>query len=346
MPLTALVREYIWRPRTAPIPWSPVIGLVRSLIAVGTLMTLTFSSTDSLFRRVVGSGQFPTCHSVEAFGVFCVFGDAHLLAAKILCIVILLAVVSGVVPQITSILHFWVAFSVNTGIAIPDGGDQISSNLTLLLIPLCLTDPRINHWIRTRTPTRFLSARLSIATATLIALKAQLVILYFYSSTGKMYHEEWAEGTAMYYIFSGPFGPAGFVKDLGAWFVSIPLFGFIVAWGALLIELLLAVSPLTPVRFRFPIFALGICLHSGIAVLMGLWSFQAAMFASVMLLTLPLTARVYQAGWSLRRLGPIWRWFTPPPDERSPADRSEVLEAETSETQAVHNEADTSISRS
>lgn len=285
-----------------PVVWSPFIGLVRSILAFGSLLTLLFTGTDSLFRPVLGVGSYPLCRGVESAGLFCVMPREQLGLAQILCIFSLLLVISGYLPQVTGILHFWVAFSIASGISIPDGGDQITSNLVLLLVPICLTDPRLNHWSRATTGHRLLSGRAGIAAVSLAALKLQVSILYFYSMTGKMFQTEWAEGSALYYIGSGFFGPSGALKDLFAFLTENPLISLGMTWGALVIELLLAVTLLTPSRYRLLWFCLGCSLHCCIALFLGIWSFQIAMIAALAVLTVPANSRMYAGGFQLARL--------------------------------------------
>lgn len=289
-----------------PNVWSPFIGFCRSLVALSSLLTLLFTSSDALFQYGAGVGKFPTCRGVENFGIFCILDD-NLILAKVLCIVILTLVILGFMPQITGIIHFWVAFSINTGISMPDGGDQISSNLALLLIPITLTDPRLCHWFKSRAPVKMYSFRVSLGWVSLLAIKIQLIILYFYSATGKMYQTEWSEGSVMYYIFIGPFGPTGIIKLLGDFVTGIPWVAFIMAWGALLIEILLAASPLVAMKYKPYLLLLGLSLHLGILLTMGITSFQIAMFAAVALLVVPIQSRVYSNNYQFNL---NWRdWF-------------------------------------
>lgn len=288
-------------PRIAmPLVWSPFLGIIRSLLAVGTMLTLVFTSNDALFRPVLGVGDYPLCRGVESLGLFCVIPREQLGLSKVLGIFILLLVISGVLPQLTGVLHAWVAFSVATGISIPDGGDQITSNLALLLVPICLTDPRMNHWRSARSGVRLLASRAGTAGVSLLALKLQVSILYFYSMTGKIFQTEWAEGSALYYIGSGFFGPSGALKDAFGLLTDNPVVSLGMSWGALLIELMLAVTLLTPDKFRLAWFALGGSLHAGIALFLGIWSFQVAMLAALSLLTIPATSPAYSAGFRLR----------------------------------------------
>lgn len=287
---------------TLPVVWSPFIGLLRSVLALGSIMTLLFTSSDALFRPVLGVGNYPLCRGVESLGLFCVIPREQLGLAKTLGIIILLLVMSGYLPQVTGVLHLWVAFSVATGISIPDGGDQITSNLVLLLVPVCLTDPRLNHWQKARTGSLLIPGRAGIAAVSLAALKLQVSILYFYSMTGKMFQTEWAEGSALYYIGSGFFGPSGILKDVFALLTENPLISMGMTWGALAIELLLAVTLLTPIRYRLVWFGLGFSLHLGIALFLGIWSFQIAMLAALALLTVPAKSPVYSDGFSLAHI--------------------------------------------
>ena len=285
-----------------PIVWSPIMGLVRSILALSTLLTLSTTATSGLFATGSGRGKAPYCDSIQSMGIFCLQPN-NLGVLKVICIIILLFTIIGFFPQIFGILHFWVAFSVNTGISIPDGGDQIISNLTLLMVPIALTDPRINHWQATKIPRIFPSLRISIGWSMMVVIKIQLMVLYFYSATGKMYQTEWAEGSAMYYILSGPFGASGILGDIAVHLVSKPIVAFSVAWGALLIEVLLSAAPLLHGRIRILTFIGGLLLHTGIGLLMGLWSFQIAMYACLILLFVRLDGEYFNPGYRLP-----WKW--------------------------------------
>ncbi len=287
---------------TLPLVWSPFMGMMRSILAAGTLLTLIFTSNDALFRPVLGVGNYPLCRGVESLGLFCVISREQLGLAKTLGIVILLLVISGYLPQLTGVLHAWVAFSVATGISIPDGGDQITSNLALLLVPICLTDPRLSHWSRASAGSLWIPSRAGTAAVSLAAVKVQVSVVYFFSMAGKMFQTEWAEGSALYYIGSGFFGPSGALKDAFALLTDNPVISLGMSWGAVLIELLLAVTLLTPVRYRLVWFALGVSLHTGIALFLGIWSFQVAMLAALSLLTIPATSPVYSPEFRLSRL--------------------------------------------
>jgi len=142
---------------------------------------------------------------------------------------------------------------------------------------------------------------LSKRTWTLSAGAVALSVAFF-SMAGKMFQTEWAEGSALYYIGSGFFGPSGALKDAFGLLTDNPVISLGMSWGAILIELLLAVTLLTPVRYRLVWFALGVSLHAGIALFLGIWSFQVAMLAALSLLTIPATSPVYSPEFRLSRL--------------------------------------------
>ncbi|MEF9479282.1 hypothetical protein OWR28_17450 [Chryseobacterium sp. 1B4] len=136
----------------ANAPYSNVIGLGRSIIALGTLLTLITNPIDDLLMKRT-SGEFLLNELLKGdfstkFNFFFLFGFNNLFIVKWLAIVILLITISGYFQKITCILHWWITFSFFHSSAIIDGGDQIGSILTLLLIPICLFDNRKNHWDR------------------------------------------------------------------------------------------------------------------------------------------------------------------------------------------------------
>jgi len=69
-----------------------------------------------------------------------------LVLMKWLAILVLLFVIIGYFQKIACLLHWWVSFSFLYSATIIDGGDQIASILTFLLIPICFLDNRKNHW--------------------------------------------------------------------------------------------------------------------------------------------------------------------------------------------------------
>lgn len=125
-------------------PWTNVYGLARTLLAMGTGATLLFSRSTTLFRPAWGVPEVPICRGVSRVGLFCV-ASHHLEIARWIGIIVLLVVASGWRPRFTGPLHCWVSFSLATSAVMVDGGDQVSQVLTLLLLPVTLTDSRTWH---------------------------------------------------------------------------------------------------------------------------------------------------------------------------------------------------------
>jgi hypothetical protein len=124
------------------------IAVVRTLLAVGTLSTLLFNDIHLLtnLSYLYDAKSIPLMKQ-KLFGlnigIFSVFNPT---TAKALSILILLWVISGFMPQLSCLLHAWVTLSVTNCFIPVDGGDQIASDLALLLIPICLTDGRFSQW--------------------------------------------------------------------------------------------------------------------------------------------------------------------------------------------------------
>lgn len=287
-------------PRQPLALWSPIVGLVRSLLAFASFLTLLATPSTSLFQPLWGQGMQPACRGLNAFNWFCLFGTEPW--TKILACAVLVLVMSGYVPQVTALLHYWISFSIFNGIAVPDGGDQITVVLTLLLIPLCITDPRLNHWTPAKEVPNRAKWRRGWTLAAVLGIKVQMSVLYLQSCIEKTGQTEWATGNNLYYTASGVFGFSDPVRSLLGPLLEDAFGVSLLTWSVLVLEFALAITLLTPPQWRPYLFLLAALFHSGIAVFMGLWSFAIAMVAADLLLTLPLAGRAYAPGFSLRPL--------------------------------------------
>ena len=187
-------------------PYTNVIGLSRSLIALGTLLTLLFNSNDVLLQKI-NSNEFinPFLNPIaplNQYNFFVMFGIENFFITKIIAIIILCFVISGFFIKITAILHWWVTISFFLFSSVIDGGDQIASIITLFLIPICLTDKRKNHWLKVDKQASPLNI-IGIFSVNLIRL--QMAVVYLHASCGKFLVEEWYNGTALYYWFNHSF---------------------------------------------------------------------------------------------------------------------------------------------
>lgn len=123
-------------------PFTPLYGLGRSIISIGTLSVFIFNDFKILFNQealqVLTKSEFILNH----YNFFALFGYDNLWAAKILSILILLLVISGYFSRISGVLHFWICYSFYHSGIILDGGDQICVIFSFLLIPLTVFDKR------------------------------------------------------------------------------------------------------------------------------------------------------------------------------------------------------------
>lgn len=274
-------------------PWTNVYGLARSLLAAGTLGTLVFNSPNTLFHPALGLSQVPYCQGPSSISLFCVLPQAHLELARWLAVAILTLVMSGWRPRWTALPHWWIAFSLQVSATIVDGGDQVTSVLTLLLLPIALTDARKWHWslpkgLNSLPATGREESQRLIANMTLWLIRLQVAAIYLNAAIGKMGVEQWDNGTSLYYWFNDPtFGTPMWMRPTVVAMVRIPFVVAMLTWGVMVLEFLLALGLILPSRARRYLLWAGIALHTGIMVMMGLVSFGLAMFGALVLYLRP-----------------------------------------------------------
>ncbi|MGW2781653.1 sporulation-delaying protein SdpB family protein [Streptomyces populi] len=280
------------------LPWTNVYGLARTLVALGTAGTLAASSAETLFRPVATIGDYPGCTSTTAASLFCLAPDDYtqLTWLKWACVAALLLVASGWRPRFTALPHAYVNYSVFSGIAIVDGGDQIALILSVLFTLPALGDNRRWHWEHPSElvpKTRATQLLALIGASGLIMIRLQMVIVYFQAAVAKLPHPEWQDGTAMWYWGSNlDFGPAPWLDALVASVISSALGVALMTWLPLVIEGSLVISLLLPQRLRWWVMGAGLLFHLCIALMMGLWSFALAMSGGILVLCLPLGSTI------------------------------------------------------
>jgi antimicrobial peptide system SdpB family protein len=282
------------RPRLVVAPWSSGLGLARTLLALGSGLTLIATPTDVLLS---GGGVIPRagCFADSAAGAFCVVPVWHGELMRWCAVAALLLVASGWRPRLTAIPHWYLSWSLLVNSAVPDGGDQLTAILTLLLVPVGLTDRRRWHWQDPAPSSRAGVDRAHAGTASLIAYVAialihiQVAVVYFQSSVAKLGVAEWADGTAMYYFLQHQlFGAPPWLSPVTDLVTHQPLGVSLLTWTPLAIEFAIAVAILLRPPVRRVLLVLGFALHATIGLTMGLVSFGVAMCGALLLYLLPI----------------------------------------------------------
>ncbi len=266
--------------------WSVLLGVARTLLALSTGLTLLFTNTEVLFQSNPNLMDRGLCSGVDAANLFCLVPMEQLPLAHLVTLAVLAVVACGWRPRLTGVLHWWVTWSYHQAGTFVDGGDQVAMIMTLLLIPVTLTDPRVWHWQRVAAKERELERPLArlIALSWLALIRLQVAVIYFHAAVAKFFVAEWMDGTAVYYWFGSA------TLGMPTWLQPMlePLLGSAVAvlamtWGAILLELMLVLGLPSEMLYRRLLLMLGLLFHAGIALVFSLSSFMLAMDAALLL---------------------------------------------------------------
>lgn len=272
--------------------YTPVIGLARSVIAMGTLLTLLSNKISYLMPQLAdGTILNPLLNPmspVNKYNFFLILGTENVVIMKWLAILFLLAVILGYLPQVTSFLHWWISISFVFFSAIIDGGDQIAAVLTFLLIPLCLTDPRANHWSRHAFERRSPLNLVGLFSHTLIRL--QVAIIYLHAATGKFVVTEWMNGTAIYYWFShSVFGMQPWLEAISFPILKNDITVTLLTYSVLIFELTLFLAFTMSKRIRLRLLPFALAFHFFIILYHGIFSFFFSIAAGLIIYLTPLS---------------------------------------------------------
>ena len=267
-------------------PYTWVYGIARTTLAIGTLITLLFSSNYVLF-------DYEMYHAIKtdtfyrSINLFVIMGWSNLVFAKVIAIFILILVCTGYYPRITGIFHWWVALSFFHASSIIEGGDQINAILTFLLVPITLLDSRKSHWGLEKNPSR---NKRYVGNLMLVLMAIQMAMIYLNAVVEKMYTqtEEWKLGNAFYYYANDSyFGYSDWMNPLMETLLSNSFIVSSITWGTLLLELLLFGVLFSSKKIKLAIFPLGVLFHFMIIVFFGLFSFFFAMLGGLILYLIP-----------------------------------------------------------
>jgi antimicrobial peptide system SdpB family protein len=260
------------------------------LLALGTAGTLLLNTADTLFLPLQVPSALRPCFGPTAFGFFCLVPQAQLELARWTAGLLLLVVASGWRPRYTGLLHWWLAHSFALSAVTIDGGDQLSAALSLLLVPITLTDGRRWHWQSSGAPAESTIeiVRRLIAISAVFVVRVQLAGVYFHAAIAKFGVEDWKNGTAMYYWLQDPaIGARGMVARLLDTFIPYDLTIPILTWGAMALEVFLFMALTMPKRAWGALLGIALLFHVLIALFFGLASFSLAMVGALVLYLRP-----------------------------------------------------------
>ncbi|WP_185276790.1 sporulation-delaying protein SdpB family protein [Leifsonia shinshuensis] len=266
-------------------------SVFRAGFALAQILYLAFTPYDALMQTVLGTGSTPDCDGLRGISALCVGGDAVPDGTRIIVIsALLLLVVVGFLPRVMSVVHAWIAVSLSIGIALPDGGDSLAAIATIILVFVAFSDNRLWAWAR-RTEPLGPTAR-GVGFAGVVALRLQVAIVYLNSAFAKFGVEDWANGSAEYYVSrSYMFGASGLIGDALHSVTSNPLLLAAITWGVLLCEIAIGICILLGTTGRRVAFVLALLLHAGIILTIGLWSFGMIMISFVGIAAMPTSRR-------------------------------------------------------
>lgn len=278
-------------------PHTDVVGLARTLLAAATLATLLLNPTGVLFAGSADGAAGPVCSAGRGASAFCLVGPGGLEMLRWATIVVLAVVASGWRPRLTALPHWYVTWSLGAAVTLADGGDQVAASLTLLLVPVALTDPRRWHWGEPPSVALTTGRATSrvVARAFLWLIRLQVAGIYLHAAIAKLGQPEWADGTALYYWLGNPaFGLPPWIRALSDPLLHSGAGVAALTWGVVVLELVLAAGLVVEPRRRAPLLVAGLALHAGI-VGMGLMSFATVMFAALLLYLRPVDAQLHLA---------------------------------------------------
>jgi antimicrobial peptide system SdpB family protein len=282
---------YINEQVSSGLVYSKGYALGRLFLSLSTLSTILFNDPYRLFDISHAPTTNVTSVDICKLSLFSLSYPNNLMLAKVMACVLLAVTISGFLPRITCFLQWWLSFSVYSSAYITEGGDQINMILSLLVIPICLFDNRINQWTKPGSDIPINIYQKIVIWLVLLLIKIQVAVLYFHSGIAKIYHEQWRDGTALYYWIQNT--SIGFNK-VAAYILNF-LFDnrfvlFFSTWSVVVFEVLLSMVHITKLNKRF-FFRAALTFHILIFVCFGLFSFCFSMTGALFLYFLPTTKK-------------------------------------------------------
>ncbi|GLZ79415.1 hypothetical protein Afil01_42220 [Actinorhabdospora filicis] len=287
--MTALTRS---RPSVTPSPATfehrtLPIALARTGLATAGLALLVLNTDDVLFSPTPKAPEGTFCSGATTASLWCLSQASGLPPAvpRTIAVIVLALVVIGYRPRWTAIPHWYVAFSLATAISVPNGGESAAQVITLILIPICLSDDRAWQWTPPSRPLRGHTRGLTYAA--FLTLRAQASVIYLTAAISKLTVADWRDGSAMAVIVHHPL--LGFPGTVTAWLESWswwPFAATLMTWGTLVTEAGIALLLWGGRLARRLAFVLGAGLHLAITAFMGIAGFGLVMLSLLVLVAL------------------------------------------------------------
>lgn len=257
-------------------PYKYNYQICRTILAVAQIIILAFTSKEAFL-------DIKTVIFLDVQNPFIAYGYITYIFAYFT----LLLVISGFIPQVSSIFHFILSFILMHCSSVVEGGDQIALIITAFLVPICIFDKRINIWkiLDNNLINPYLQL---ISNSTFRVIQIQIAIVYLFAAAVKLTRNEWVNGTAIYYwYYNESFGANIFFDKLLSPLVDSHLLSPLINWGVLVLEFTLFLSLFMPRRINNYLFYIAIFFHFMIGIVFGLWIFSLIMTSALILLLLP-----------------------------------------------------------
>lgn len=265
-----------------------IYGYTRALFALSTFLTLVFNKNNILFPESIEINYNALNQSfLREINLFWLLQN-ELFLAKSIAILILVLVIIGIYPKFTVIPHWWVSSSFLLSSQAIEGGDQLIAIITLLFIPIGLTDKRKWHWVHSDTLDLKFKNRRFFINSFYIVIRIQIFILYLQAFIGKLSVDEWLNGTVLYYWFEDNiFGLNQNFRNLVFPLLENYFIISLLTYSVLILELILALALVMETKKRKPILVLGIVFHLLIWFVHGLPTFFITMCGALIMYILP-----------------------------------------------------------
>lgn len=186
-----------------------------------------------------------------------------------------LGLILGFRPRLSTLLALMGSLLVELRNNTSDGGDNI---LRLLLLYMLFFYPHLEQHSAIGSGTAVFFHNIGV-----VAVYAQLIILYLVSATTKLQGEAWINGTAVYYVtqldsYGPPWAP---VREL----FKNPWIATLATYSTIFYQMFFPAMLLAPPTWKIFWTVFGILLHLNFAILMGLVTFSTVMI-SLLLFTL------------------------------------------------------------